>query len=94
MIKNQLGDFIKLLRAFQNISKPFNPAEFNKYKVLLVLPKFWFTVLAGLEVAVPVPGRPVQHMSAELRLVMMQLSNSWSVYVPHYVQNLDILSIK
>ena len=62
--------------------------------MLLVLPEFWFTVLAGLEVAVPVPGRPVQHMSAELRLVMMQLSNSWSVYVPHYVQNLDILSIK
>ena len=51
-----------------SIFKPFSPAEFDKNKVLLVLPEFWFTVLAGLEVAVPVPGRPVQHMSAELRL--------------------------
>ena len=48
--------------------KPFSPVEIDKNKVLLVLPEFWFTVLAGLEVAVPVPGRPVQHMSAELRL--------------------------
>ena len=54
--------------AFQNIFKPFSPAEFIKNKVLIVLHEFWFTVLAGLEVAVAVPGRPVQHMSAELRL--------------------------
>ena len=67
-MENQLGDFIKLLRPSRIYLNPLVPQSLIKNKVLLVLPEFWFTVLAGLEVAVPVPGRPVQHMSAELRL--------------------------